>query len=52
MSDQELQKQLQQLQERAKLADEVIRLMEDDAVPPAALPAWERYRARYPRETP
>jgi hypothetical protein len=40
----------QQLGERLRLAEEVIRRVEDDALPPAALPAWERYRAQYPRE--
>ena len=42
----------EQLQQRAQLAEEVIRLVEDDALPPAALAAWERYRAQYPRENP
>ncbi len=52
MTDQELQTQVQQLSERVTLAEEVIRLVEDDALPPAALAAWERYRAQYPRENP
>jgi hypothetical protein len=51
MSDDELQSQLQQLSERVRLAEEVICRVEDDALPPAALPAWERYRAQYPRES-
>ena len=50
MADQQLQSQMQLLAERVRLAEDVIRQMEDDAVPPAALAAWERYRARYPRE--
>jgi ketosteroid isomerase-like protein len=40
----------QQLGQRLQLAEEVVRRVEDDALPPAALPAWERYRAQYPRE--
>ena len=52
MTDQELESQVQQLTERVNLAEEVIRLVEDDAMPPAALSAWERYRAQYPRESP
>jgi hypothetical protein len=52
MSDQDLRSQIQQLSERVQLAEDVIRLVEDDALPPAALPAWERYRALYPRENP
>lgn len=52
MGDQELRKQIEQLTRRLALADEVIRMMEDDAVPPAAIPAWERYRSLYPRANP
>ena len=52
MTDQDLREQVRRLTQRVQLAEEVIRLVEDDALPPAALPAWERYRARYPRETP
>jgi hypothetical protein len=50
MTDRELQSQVQQLTQRVQLAEEVIRQVEDDALPPAALAAWERYRAHYPRE--
>lgn len=50
MSDQDLRSQIQQLSQRVQLAEEVIRQVEDDALPPAALAAWERYRAQYPRE--
>jgi hypothetical protein len=50
MTDRELQSEVQQLTQRVKLAEEVIRQVEDDALPPAAIAAWERYRARYPRE--
>ena len=52
MHDRQLRNEVQQLSQRVKLAEEVIRLVEDDAVPAAALAAWERYRAQYPRETP
>ena len=52
MADQELESQVQELIQRVKLAEEVIRLVEDDALPPAALAAWERYRAQYPRDSP
>jgi hypothetical protein len=52
MGDRELEREIQQLTERVQLAEEVIGLVEDDAMPPAALRAWERYRARYPREKP
>jgi hypothetical protein len=52
MTDQQLESQVQQLSQRVQLAEEVIRLVEDDALPPAALAAWERYRAQYPREDP
>jgi hypothetical protein len=48
--DEDLQIRMAQLTERVRLAEEVIRLVEDDAMPPAALAAWERYRAQYPRE--
>jgi hypothetical protein len=51
MPDRELQSQVQQLTQRVQLAEEVIRHVEDDALPPGALAAWERYRAQYPRET-
>ncbi len=51
MTDQDLRDQVKQLTQRVQLAEEVIRLVEDDALPPAALPAWERYRERYPRDT-
>jgi len=49
MSDQ-LQARVDELNRRVQLAEEVIRSVEDDALPPAALPAWERYRRQYPRE--
>ena len=49
MSDQ-LQTRVDELNRRVQLAEEVIRSVEDDALPPAALPAWERYRKLYPRE--
>jgi hypothetical protein len=39
-----------ELERRVQLAEEVIRMVEDDALPPAAIPAWERYRKRYPRD--
>ena len=52
MTDQQLERQVQQLTERVTLAEEVIRLVEDDALPPSAVVAWERYRARYPRDGP
>jgi len=48
MSDQ-LQARVDELNRRVQLAEEVIRSVEDDALPPAALPAWERYRKLYPR---
>ena len=50
MTDQQLQARLDELSRRVELAEEVIRLVEDDALPPAAIPAWERYRRQYPRE--
>jgi len=50
MTDQQLQARLDELSRRVELAEEVIRLVEDDALPPAAIPAWERYRQQYPRE--
>jgi hypothetical protein len=50
MTDRELQDEVRQLTQRVKLAEEVIRQVEDDALPPGALAAWERYRAQYPRE--
>ena len=40
------------LTRRLELAEEIIRAVEDDAMPPAALAAWERYRKEFPRETP
>jgi len=49
MSDQ-LQARVDELSRRVQLAEEVIRSVEDDALPPAALPAWERYRKLYPRD--
>jgi hypothetical protein len=52
MTDQELRSQVERLTQQVKLAEEVIRSVEDDALPPAALAAWERYRAQYPREDP
>jgi hypothetical protein len=50
MGDRELEAEVQRLTLRLKLAEEVIRAVEDDALPPAALAPWERYRAQYPRE--
>ena len=50
MTEQQLQTRVDELSRRAELAEEVIRLVEDDALPPAAIPAWERYRKLYPRE--
>jgi hypothetical protein len=49
MSDR-LQDRVDELDRRVQLAEELIRSVEDDALPPAALPAWERYRKLYPRE--
>ncbi len=50
MADEQLQSQVERLTQQVTLAEEVIRAVEDDALPPAALAAWERYRAQYPRE--
>jgi hypothetical protein len=50
MTEQQLQTRMDELSRRVQLAEEVIRLVEDDALPPAAIPAWERYRNLYPRE--
>jgi hypothetical protein len=50
MADEQLQVRVDELERRAQLAEEVIRRVEDDALPPAAIPAWERYRKLYPRE--
>ena len=50
MTEQQLKTRVDELSRRAELAEEVIRLVEDDALPPAAIPAWERYRKLYPRE--
>jgi hypothetical protein len=50
VTDEAIERRLRELARRVELAEEVIRLVEDDALPPAALPAWERYRAQYPRE--
>ena len=50
MADRELEAEVQRLTRRVQLAEEVIRAVEDDALPPAALPAWERYRAQFPRD--
>jgi hypothetical protein len=52
MPDQTPDADVQQLRLRVQLAEEVIRAVEDDALPPAALPAWERYRAQFPRDIP
>ena len=49
MADQ-LQARVDELERRVQLAEEVIRMVEDDALPPAAIPAWERYRKAYPRD--
>jgi hypothetical protein len=49
MADQ-LQARVDELERRVQLAEEVIRTVEDDALPPGALPAWERYRKLYPRD--
>ncbi len=48
--DEDLNIRIAQLVERVRLAEDVIRQVEDDAMPPAAIAAWERYRAQYPRE--
>ncbi len=52
MPDPKLDNEVRELTLRVQLAEEVIRAMEDDAVPPAAIPPWERYRAQFPRENP
>ena len=44
--------EVQRLTRRLELAEEIIRAVEDDALPPAAIPAWEAYRKEYPREKP
>lgn len=49
MSDRDPERDAQ-LALRVRLAEAVIQAVEDDAMPPAALPAWERYRAQFPRE--
>jgi hypothetical protein len=50
MPDQELELEVQRLTQQLQLAEDVIRAVEDDAMPPNALAAWERYRAQYPRD--
>jgi hypothetical protein len=52
MGERELETEVERLTLRLQLAEEVIRAVEDDALPPAALAAWERYRAQYPRDEP
>jgi hypothetical protein len=49
MTKADLEAELQRLSRQVQLAEEVIQAVEDDALPPAALPSWERYRAEYPR---
>ena len=46
------QTEVERLTRRVELAEEIIRAVEDDAMPAAALPAWERYRKEYPRREP
>lgn len=46
------QTELERLRRRVELAEEIIRAVEDDAMPAAALEAWERYRKEYPRQEP
>jgi hypothetical protein len=46
----QLENDVQRLTRQVQLAEALIRAVEDDALPPAALPAWERYRKEYPRE--
>jgi hypothetical protein len=50
MANQQSESEVKRLREQVELAEEIIRAVEDDALPPAALPAWERYRKQYPRE--
>jgi hypothetical protein len=50
MTHESLESRVRQLTEQVELAENLIRAVEDDALPPAAVPAWERYRARYPRD--
>ncbi len=50
MADVKLEDEVRKLRQQVQLAEEVIRAVEDDALPPAALPLWERYRAQYPRD--
>jgi hypothetical protein len=52
MTTQQLEGEVQRLRQRVQLAEEIICAVEDDAMPSAALPAWERYRKEYPRENP
>ena len=50
MTHESLESRVRQLTEQVELAENLIRAVEDDALPPAAVPVWERYRARYPRD--
>ena len=50
MTHESLESRVRQLTEQVELAENLIRAVEDDALPPAAVPAWERYRGRYPRD--
>ena len=50
MADRDLETEVRRLTVRIQLAEEVIRAVEDDAMPAAALVPGERYRAQYPRE--
>lgn len=50
MAERNLETEVRRLTLRIQLAEEVIRAVEDDAMPAAALVPWERYRAQYPRE--
>jgi len=50
MAERDLKTEVRRLIARIQLAEEVIRAVEDDAMPAAALASWERYRAQYPRE--
>jgi hypothetical protein len=50
MAQRDLKTEVRRLTVRIQLAEEVIRAVEDDAMPAAALASWERYRAQYPRE--
>jgi len=52
MANRNLETELQGLTLRVHLAEELIRAVEDDALPPGAIAAWERYRAQYPRDNP